>query len=274
MNDPYTRLITRLVDLYGQFPQVEAIALSGSRTSGGSTDPASDIDLYVFTTSVIPLDARVKLVEQAGGAARADLNLNYWGLGDEWFDTATGIEVDAVYWDTRWIEGMLDSVLNRCLPSLGFTTSFWHTMRSALILYDRGGWLGQLKEQCERDYPEELRGNIITHNLAVLRAVIPSYTRQIEKAVRRGDLVSANHRVAALLASYFDVIFAFNRVLHPGEKRLLEQAARLCSRVPENMAERVTAVLRAAGQGDARLIAEVNRLVDGVEEMVGKGVEP
>jgi hypothetical protein len=99
--------------------------------------------------------------------------------------------------------------------------------------------------------------------------VIPGYSHQIEKAVRRGDQVSVNHRVSALLASYFDVIFAFNRVLHPGEKRLLEHATRLCPCLPENMAERVTSVVRAAGQGDEQLIDEVNRLVDGIEKMVG-----
>lgn len=267
MDDPYTKLITRLVDLYRQFPQVEAIALAGSHTSGGSIDPASDIDICVFTTALIPLEAREKLVARAGGAKRANMNLDYWGLGDEWFDATTGIEVDAVYWDTHWIEGVLEGVINRCQPALGYSTSFWHTLRSARVLFDRGGWLGGLKELCERPYPEDLRRNIITNNLAVLRAVIPSYAHQIEKAVQRGDLVSVNHRVAALLASYFDVIFAFNRVLHPGEKRILEHAARLCPRLPENMTDHVTAVLQAAGQGDARLIEAVNRLVDGVEEM-------
>jgi hypothetical protein len=29
--------------------------------------------------------------------------------------------------------------------------------------------------------------------------------------------VSLNHRTAALLASYFDVLFALNRVHHPGD---------------------------------------------------------
>jgi hypothetical protein len=270
MNDLSSALISRLVELFCQFPQVEAIALSGSRTSGGSMDPASDIDLYVFTTAAIPLEQRVELVERAGGATRADLNLDYWGPGDEWFDAATGIEVDVMYWDTRWIEGMLDRVLVQHRASLGYTTAFWHTMRTARSLCDRGGWLGRIREQCEQPFPEALRTNIIKDNLAVLRAVIPGYAVQIEKAVRRGDLVSVNHRVAALLASYFDVVFAYNRVLHPGEKRLLEHAVRMCPQLPENMVERVTAVLRAAGQGDERLIAEVNRLVDGVEAMVGK----
>lgn len=270
MNTAQEELMDRLAGFFRQLPEVEAIAVSGSLTSGVSTDKSTDIDLYVFTTAILALEARKAIVEQAGGAARADLNLAYWGPGDEWIHAPTGIEVDTMYWDTRWIEGMLDNVLKRHQASLGYTTAFWHTMQTARPLFDRRGWLARLKAQCEQPYPEELRRNIITQNLAVLRQVIPSYTTQIEKAVRRGDLVSINHRVAALLASYFDVVFAFNRVLHPGEKRLLEHAARLCPRLPENMAGQVSAVLRAAGQGDAQLMVEINRLVDGIEALAAQ----
>jgi hypothetical protein len=39
--------------------------------------------------------------------------------------------------------------------------------------------------------------------------------------------VSINHRVAAWLASYFDIIFAVNDRFHPGEKRLVSRMAKL-----------------------------------------------
>ena len=51
-----------------------------------------------------------------------------------------------------------------------------------------------------------------------------SYYEQIEKALTRNDFVSVNHRISAFLASYFDVIFALNETLHPGEKRLMNYA--------------------------------------------------
>ena len=59
----------------------------------------------------------------------------------------------------------------------------------------------------------------------------------MEKAVARGDLVSFNYRVAALLASTFDILFALNRLPHPGEKRLLAFAAQHCPLRPAGMAE-------------------------------------
>jgi hypothetical protein len=52
----------------------------------------------------------------------------------------------------------------------------------------------------------------------------------VARALDRHDLVSVNHRVAAWLASYFDIVFAINRVLHPGEKRLLECGSRVPGR--------------------------------------------
>ena len=209
-------LIQRLAGLYSAWPHVEAVALGGSH-SGGLVDPASDIDLYVFTTAEIPLAARETLVRQAGGASRADLGLTYWGPGDEWYDAATGIEVDVVYFEAGWMREQIRRVIDDHQASLGYSTCLWHTGRQAHGLYDPRGWLQALQRDCQAAYPEALRRNIITLNQPVLRTVIPSYFNQIAKAVQRRDWVSVNHRLAALLTSYFDILFAFNRVLHPGE---------------------------------------------------------
>jgi len=67
--------------------------------------------------------------------------------------------------------------------------------------------------------------------------------------------VNVNHRVAAVLASYFDILFAVNRALHPGEKRLLGQASRHCPQRPARMVEQVDARLAAAAIGESVLAA-------------------
>jgi len=261
----YQNLAVRLAKAYCLFPQVQAVGWAGSLKGGSTTDQGSDIDLCVYTTQPIPLKDRLDLVEQLGGASWADMGLEYWGPGDEWFDAATGIEVDVMYWEPAWMEGVLHQVLDEHRPSLGYTTSFWFTIQNSQILFDRSGWLAQLKQKYDRPYPEELRRAIINFNRVVLRDVIPGYRNQVEKAVKRADLVSINHRVSALIASYFDILFAFNRVPHPGEKRLIEQATRLCPRLPRNMAAQVETVLRCAGDTHARLVVEIDRLVDDLE---------
>jgi predicted nucleotidyltransferase len=258
---------------FSVFPQVTAIALSGSLT-GQATDTESDIDLYVYTTDLILLPDRSALVAERG-ATRADLDLQFWDLGDEWIDRQTGIEVDVMYWDTDWIESMLDRVLVEHQASIGYSTSHWHTIRRSTSLYDPQGWFQALQKRASVPYPEPLRQAVIAKNHPLLRNVIPAYQHQIEKAVRRGDQVSVNHRVAALLASYFDVLFALNRLPNPGEKRLVEQAGRLCRRLAPGMPAQVERVLRAAS-GDSRdLVTRIDALIDGLDKlMIEEGFDP
>jgi hypothetical protein len=270
MTPKHQQLARQLAGLFSTYSQVEAVALGGSLSSGAATDSQSDIDLYVFTTALLPLAERQAIVQAAGGASRANMDLTFWDLGDEWFDAASGIEVDIIYWDTRWIDEQIERVLGQHQASLGYTTCFWHTLRQAQALFDRNGWLAALQARCDQPYPEALRRAIIAKNLPVLRAVIPSYLHQIEKAVRRADLVSINHRVAALLASYFDILFALNRLPHPGEKRLLAWAQQRCPRQPPQMAIQVQAVLQAAGAADPALVEHCNALIDGIEALAGQ----
>lgn len=262
-----------LVQRFSAFDTVEAIAVAGSSASGTS-DQHSDIDLYVYSAETIPLAARTALVAERG-ASRADLNLQFWDLGDEWFDATTGIEVDVMYWDPDWVEGQLNRVWREHQASLGYTTCLWYTVRNSRLLYDRRGWFDALQQHSAQPYPEPLRQAIVAKNHAVLRNVIPSYAHQIEKASRRADRVSQNHRVAALLASYFDVVFALNRVLHPGEKRLVAWAEAQCRRLPVGMAGSIEAVLQAACQVDGSLPAAVHALIDPLDELLREeGFDP
>ncbi len=114
---PYRQLLENLNGRFQAFPQVAAIALGGS-LAGPKHDAGSDIDLYVFVRDLIPLTDRQAIVAELG-ASRADLNLQLWDLGDEWFDAATGIEVDVLYWWQDWIAAQLDRVLVEHQASVG-----------------------------------------------------------------------------------------------------------------------------------------------------------
>jgi hypothetical protein len=128
-------------------------------------------------------------------------------------------------------------------------------------LFDRTGWFERLQNLAKQPYPEALVHNIVTLNYPVLRKIAPSYRSQIEKAASRGDLVSLNHRTAGFLASYFDIIFAVNRLTHPGEKRILQIAEALCASLPHHMHTDVEHLLHAAVQPDASTQA-IDILVD------------
>lgn len=269
-------LARRIAGLFAPLPQVEAVALGGSRGGGGAaTDAASDIDLYVYTRGDVPLERRRATVEASGGATRADVGMAYWGPGDEWYHAPTGIEVDVVYFDAAWMEEQLDRVLVRHEASLGYSTCFWHTVRGSIPLHDPRGWFAGLQGRSRVAYPEELRRAIVALNHPVLRGVIPAYAHQLEKAAARGDLVSVNHRLAALLASYFDIVFAVNRVPHPGEKRLIEAAVRSCPRLPDGMAVDLAEILATASTDLAGLPARVARLLDRLDALLAvEGLAP
>lgn len=271
LNKPtvYTSLARQVADLFASLSQVEAIALSGSQ-AGGTIDQSSDIDLYVYTCSDIPLADRKEIVARSGGASKANLGMTYWGSGDEWFNSPTGIEVDIVFFDAIWIENQIQRVVERHEASMGYTTCIWHLVRHSQVLYDPQAWFRALQLKAQVEYPEGLKHNIVAFNHPVLRDVIPAYANQLAKAVKRKDLVSVNHRLAPLLASYFDIIFALNRELHPGEKRLLNLALTRCSTLPVNMAEDITMVIHSSISADQTFLGYLTNLLDHLDQWLEK----
>ena len=255
-------LAERIAEQFASLPQVEAIAVAGSRVSE-FPDERSDIDLYIYVSEDIPLNERAKI---AAGSARAEIGNATWEPGDEWIDAESGTPVDVMYRHVRWIEEQLERVLVRHEASVGYSTCFWYNVLHSQALFDRTGWFVELQKKAGQPYPAELKRAIVAKNYRLLRDTQSSYLHQIELAVKRDDPVSVNHRVAALLASYFDVLFAVNEQPHPGEKRLLLHAARL-ARVPRDFERRVWAVVAAVGWGE--VVARVNELVEGLEELVG-----
>jgi hypothetical protein len=259
-------LARRVAAAFGALPAVEAVALGGSQ-AGGPVDAHSDVDLYVYTTSPIPVTDRQVIVDGLG-TERPEINQTFWDVGDVWHDAASGIEVEAVYWGTEWTKAMLDRVLVHHRAGNGYSTSHWYTIRNSLCLHDKTGWFASLQERSRAPYPEGLRRAIIARNHPVLRRITPSYRNQIGKAIERNDPVSVNHRVTGLLASYFDVLFALNRVLHPGEKRLLALAAQRCARVPANMQSQVRKVIQATATGSLALMGEIDELIDALDRLL------
>ena len=232
----------RVAAAFGELPQVAAVAWAGSRAVGGGDD-ASDIDLYVYAEESVPLATRGAIA--ARFAAHPEVGNAFWEPGDEWIDAATGLHVDMMHRTPAWIEEQLDRVLVRHEASVGYSTCFWHNVLRSRTLYDGTGWYGRLQTWAEQPYPEALKLAVVAKNHPILRQSLSSYARQIERALRRGDGVSMQHRVSALLASYFDILFAVNELPHPGEKGMLAFAAARCRKLPVEMEETVNALLDA-----------------------------
>ncbi len=267
MPPPLTPTQTRslagtLAAAYGTLPGVEAVALVGSRAVGGA-DPGADVDLYVFARGEVALDARRRIARASGRAL--EIGKPFFGDEDAWIDRDTGVVVEAIFWACERMEDEIARVLERCEARVGYSTCFWHSVRIAQPLFDRGGWLADLKKEAAQPYPEKLRAAVIATNRPLLGGTHGSFRQQIEAALRRGDRVSVQHRTAAFLTSYFDCLFALNRTPHPGEKRMVAHAERLPHHPPD-LRRAVNALLSAA---PADVLDRADALTDGLDRLIG-----
>ncbi|MDF3043602.1 MAG: polymerase beta protein region [Thermomicrobiales bacterium] len=256
----------RVTAAFAALPEVVAVALAGSGVTG-ATDDQSDIDLYVYAGAPVAIADRVAIATSF--AARPEVGNDFWEPGDEWIDAQTGRQVDVMYRTPLWIEEQLERVLVRHEASAGYSTCFWHNVLYSTPIFDRSGWYGDLQAIAACPYPPPLRRAIIARNHPILRQALSSYLAQIERAVWRGDSVSIQHRVTALLASYFDVLFAVNELPHPGEKRLLQLAATRCAKIPAEMEIQVNALLETSARpASPAIITRIDALLNSLDDLL------
>jgi hypothetical protein len=218
------RTVDELAANFAELEEVEALVLAGSAATG-LTDEWSDYDLYAYTRGVVPIEFRAKFLKPR--AARLELHNTFWEWSDEWVES-DGAIFDLMYRSCDAIEADVEAKLGRGVAALGYSTSLCHSVLQATPVFDRRGWFKALQDRLKSaPYPDALVEGIIKMNLPVLGGMIHSYEQQIRSAFYRRDRISLNHRTAAWLASYFDILFAINRRFNPGEKRLLTHAQAL-----------------------------------------------
>ena len=236
------RTIEELAANFAELEEVEALVLGGSAATG-LADEWSDYDLYAYTRGVVPIEFRAKLLKS--WAARLELHNTFWEWSDEWVEP-DGTIFDLMYRSCDAIEADVEAKLGRGVAALGYSTSLCYSVLQTTSVFDRRGWFKALQNRIKSTpYPDALVEGIIKMNLPVLGGIIHSYEQQIRSAFRRRDRVSLNHRTASWLASYFDILFAANRRLNPGEKRLLKHAQALPTK-PDRMVGDVEVVCTGA----------------------------
>ena len=255
MADPLRGLVEGLA----ASPAVTAVAMVGSHMSGVA-ESTSDVDIFVYTDGNVG-ELRSRIAEQfADPAEWRSVHETAFGDGDVWRLREDGNWIDLMYWTTAWAEAQLRRVLVDCAAALGYSTAFWRSIRNARPLYERDAWHRRLQRQATHPYPEALRQNIISLNHPWLRDHPLSYRQQVAWAIERNDVVNVNHRVAAWLASYFDILFAVNRVLHPGEKRLLEFLVRECPLLPAGVPGAIEDLVSLAGRATPEVLEAMDDL--------------
>ncbi len=261
MTDPFTK---NLFEELSALPGVEAIALGGSR-AGKAYDEKSDYDVYLYCTSPVEEDIRQELLGRY--CSVVETGNHFW----EYEDNCTlknGVDIDILYRNLDDFVRDVAAVSEECQSRNGYTTCMWHNLLTCEILYDRDGRLAAAKKRFDIPYPPLLKERIIDRNWRLLRDSLPAYERQIAKAAGRGDLVSVNHRTAAFLESYFDILFALNERTHPGEKRLVRLCREQCGLLPGRFEENLERLFADMFAGDGRVAEDIGTIVDELEKIL------
>ena len=246
------------------FPEVEAVALGGSR-AGRNYDEKSDYDVYVYCTGEISEESREALLSRY--CKTMEIGNHFWELEDN-CTLKNGLDIDIIYRDLDDFMNGISKVVDHGQAYNGYTTCMWHNLCQCKILYDKEKRLTEAKRKYKIPYPEALRNNIITQNMRLLRGSMPAYENQIKKAVERGDLVSINHRVTEFMASYFDIIFALNEMTHPGEKRLVELCKEQCNYLPIDFEKNMTALFQDMFTCPEHIAHDLDRIIVRLEKVI------
>lgn len=221
-------LLSALITEFAKLEQVEAVALAGSNSTQ-TNDSLSDYDVYIYTTSDIPVATRKVITSQY--CSHMELNNQFWETEDNG-QLNNGTEIELIYRNIDWLAQELQRVVIDHQVNVGYSTCFWANLIHSKILFDRHEKLSSLQERYRIDYSKALSAAVIAKNLPLLHHAAPAYPKQIAKAIKRDDYISVQHRLSAYLAGYFDVLFAINFIPHPGEKRLVQLAKKWCKVLP------------------------------------------
>lgn len=250
-------MFDQVIREFSALPQIEAIALGGSR-AGTHFDEKSDYDIYLYCTAAVPEKLRRNILEKH--CSHLEIGNHFWELEDNG-TFLNGIDFDILYRNLDDFSAGVAAVVENCQNQNAYTTCMWHNLLTCRILYDPAGRLAAAKERFDVLYPQNLKQRIIAQGWKLLYDSMPAYVDQINKAASRGDLVSVNHRVSAFLETYFDVIFALNEKTHPGEKRMMQLAREDCSRLPEDFEENIASLFSHMFTDPLHLADDLERII-------------
>jgi hypothetical protein len=243
------QIVTAIADL----PGVAAIALGGS-TAAGLADEASDLDVYVYYHQPLAVAAdravRLRLLADEG---TLKMGIPTFGLEDHLYVQHKLIEL--VYLDLDRLSAEVKQAYGQGLSSEGYTTALLYILVRSPILHDATGEVTALSAQLRAGYPEPTRARLLREHPQLLRY----YLELLRISQGRDDLLFVQHMRYSVQTIFFNLLFALNRLYHPGGKRLLKHAQR-CIIQPADLAERWNDI--------SRLPADDGALADRLEELI------
>ena len=250
-------MVNELFKELAALPQIEAIALGGSR-AGDHFDEKSDYDVYLYCTGPIAESVRREILSKY--CTYMELGNHFWELEDN-CTLVGGVDIDILYRNLDEFTAGVAAVVEDCQASNGYTTCMWHNLRTCKVIYDENGRLSAAKARFDVPYPTALKDAIVSRNIQLVTGTLPAYDGQIRKAASRGDQVSICHRTAAFMESYFDILWALNGQTHPGEKRLVQLSRERLSILPAGFEENIQTLYTHLFSAPQLIAADLERIV-------------
>ena len=220
----------KLINAFYATEEVEALVLGGSRGKG-TFDEHSDYDLYVYLSKPLNENKRKAIINSF--VRYMEYSNEYWELEDDGI-LIENIDIEFIYRTIDEMDKIMGNILIKGYVSHGYSTCFVDNLFNSKIIFDKNNRLESLRYKYRKLLNKEFYDKIINYNFPILMDKMPSLYFQIEKAMKRNDVISINHRSTAYFEIYFDILFALNQITHPGEKRMLETAS-IQEKVPKDI---------------------------------------
>lgn len=268
----YLKDLQHVLAVFTGFEETISVAVGGSVASG-TADDDSDVDVYVYSEVPIPMPLRREVASALGQDQHVGIIPGE--ERDTWTDNVLQRTIDVAYRQPRWMIEQIRAILVDCTPRLGYSTCTWDNLLYSTVAYDPTNWYSELKKTAMVPYPAQLQKAVISHNYKALICNGVCLLDQLKVCLKRKDLVGANHRLTAILASYFDIIFAANKVTNPGEKRLMEYAKKRCKKLPGDMEACVTGLIASVASSSADVVSVAEDLIKRMETFLeGENLMP
>jgi len=257
------RLVTQVAAAFEPHAEVEAVALDGSLATG-SADSSSDADFGVYLSSSPAPERECEIRSRIQPTLPIVLGAGIFKTHDILI-TPGGLRADISYYLAPAAEEAIHGALIQPSPALVRTSDLCALIRDSRILFDRTGWLKKMQEITSGPYPEALRTSIMARHWQMLAHPVSSFQQQMCISAARGDLPGWRYYSDLFITSYFQIVFAANRVLNSNRKRLMEIARRSCAVLPANFEEIEQFILSPPGVRSNEI---AGRLVNGLRELM------
>ena len=196
--------------------------------SGGSKLPEnneSDIDIYVFCSSIPEIKSRKETIDRLGNiissTSYSEHGSRFWGTID--FLTVNNTDICFMYFTTKTMDEEIESVLNGTRldreADYFYPTGRCATFLSMHILYDEIGYISGIKEKL-LPYPHDLSKKLYNHHIHKAKGNYGG--EDFERAVSRRDILFYHSTLEFAIDHFLQALFALNKCYFPSRKRNLQ----------------------------------------------------